>query len=346
MATGTENGNRPDCPHYMSQKNGGLSGMRRSAHHITWHAESQHPEAARKRASRSGTRSSLQRASTLGIGSQAALASPAHSAAVARSQTANLEGSETKRSEASNEESPRQLLHNALANNHLHKDTSSLLQELFETKKASLIEQDQSKREAYSGMTFEKLVNLHANYKKYNVDLWDVIFRWEEFVELDVSNTGHLSLAEFKTAIRNRFKLPDGPVPSHLLDKHWTSFEGEVDFGQYLTWTVQHAFTEEVLVPDKLQRRIRQIARDQGLFLNDVERIQKVYDFFDTDQSGNIDREEFSKVMHTLLKVNDESHMSERMIDRYWHEVDKDFSGSVEFEEFLQWYIQYFSHLI
>ena len=27
MATGTENGNRPDCPHYMSQKNGGLSAV-------------------------------------------------------------------------------------------------------------------------------------------------------------------------------------------------------------------------------------------------------------------------------------------------------------------------------
>merc|ERR1712070_568909 len=95
---------------------------------------------------------------------------------------------------------------------------------------------------------------------------------------------------------------------------------------------------EEVLVPDMRERRIRQIARDQGLCLQDVERVLKVYDEGDANKTGLLDKDEFKTVLCALMKTEDIT-VSDRMIDRYWIEVDKNFNGAVEFEEFLQWYM-------
>mmetsp|Transcript_111339 Transcript_111339/g.174042 ORF Transcript_111339/g.174042 Transcript_111339/m.174042 type:complete len:80 (-) Transcript_111339:250-489(-) len=76
--------------------------------------------------------------------------------------------------------------------------------------------------------------------------------------------------------------------------------------------------------------------------LTTIERIKSIYDKFDADGSGLIDREEFSQVMMKLMKVDSPQHISEKMLDRYWHEVDVNFTGHVDFEEFLQWYTMYF----
>jgi len=226
-------------------------------------------------------------------------------------------------------------------------NTLSLMKELFEGKKAALIEQDAVKKEVYTHMDFEQLLNLHRQHQKYGANILDVIIRWEEFVECDLSADGRLSFEEFQLALRRRLNIQDGgPIPGHLLDKHWMSFEGEVDFAQYLEWALQHAFAEEVLVPDRRERRIRQLARDHNLSLCDIEKVQRVYDQFDHDGSGNLDRDEFAQVMCRLLKTSDVNTLSDRTLERYWHEVDSDFSGTIEFEEFLNWYMRYFSQYV
>jgi Ca2+-binding EF-hand superfamily protein len=217
-----------------------------------------------------------------------------------------------------------------------------MLAQLFETKKAELFQKYPSRMVAYEDVGFDTIMTVHAKYHKYKVDVWEIILKWEEFVALDVSGTGFLSFDEFKEGLKKAFKLGDGPVPAHLLDKEWRMFKGELDFLEYLEWTVQHAFTEEVLVPDEKDRRLRHIARELGIALTVVERIRAVYDKFDTNHSGWIDREEFSKVMTTLLKVKTTDGISTKALDRYWHEVDVNFSGNVDFEEFLHWYTMYF----
>jgi len=105
---------------------------------------------------------------------------------------------------------------------------------------------------------------------------------------------------------------------------------------------VTHAFAEEVLVPDQRERHIRQLAREHGLFLGDIEKIRKTFDQFDENGSGFIDRLEFKEVMLVLMKVQNPQDLSDKMLDRYWHEVDNNFSGSVSFEEFLMWFTLYF----
>ena len=57
---------------------------------------------------------------------------------------------------------------------------------------------------------------------------------------------------------------------------------------------------------------------------------------FDTDQSGEIEKEEFIKMIHVMVKGGTE--MSQKKLDTLWLTLDMDQSGSVDFCEFLLWY--------
>jgi hypothetical protein len=74
-----------------------------------------------------------------------------------------------------------------------------------------------------------------------------------------------------------------------------------------------------------------------------IDKLQKRFDEFDTDGSGYIDFEEFAVMFCKLLKVKDPSHFSNQRMKRFWQEVDVDGSGEVDFQEFCTWYLKYFS---
>merc|ERR1712118_141874 len=56
------------------------------------------------------------------------------------------------------------------------------------------------------------------------------------------------------------------------------------------------------------------------------------------DQSGEIDFEEFRKLVHILLRIPAHLHLPEKRVMAFWKEIDQDQSGNVDFEEFLAWY--------
>lgn len=185
--------------------------------------------------------------------------------------------------------------------------------------------------------------------KLYHVPISKVRTAMDEFSELDVDGNGFLTLEEFKAGVRKRCDLPDGQeFPEHLLRMQWSRIaQGNettvgVSFTDYLAWVRMTAFTEELLIPSEQEKFIRQLAREGGLALTDVEKIKKVFDMYDADGSGFIDKEEFKTVVCTMLDVKDPTEVSSQMLDRYWTEVDGDGSGELEFDEFLKWYVTVF----
>jgi hypothetical protein len=74
-----------------------------------------------------------------------------------------------------------------------------------------------------------------------------------------------------------------------------------------------------------------------------IDKLRKRFDEFDTDGSGYIDYEEFAVMFSKLLKVTDPSHFAPQRMKRFWQEVDVDGSGEVDFPEFCTWYLKYFS---
>merc|ERR1711953_1499830 len=99
--------------------------------------------------------------------------------------------------------------------------------------------------------------------------------------------------------------------------------------------------TEERLVCDPKERFLRQVARDNGLALPDVEKVKAVFDSFDADRSDAIDEEEFMNVICVLMKAKHPSDIGSKKLKRFWTEVDADGSGAINFVEFLIWYFRF-----
>lgn len=73
--------------------------------------------------------------------------------------------------------------------------------------------------------------------------------------------------------------------------------------------------------------------------INDVDKIQVVFDFYDDDGSGEMEAEEFFQLLYVLtagVEMTDKKRME------YWMQLDQDKSGSVTFDEFLLWYWRFF----
>jgi len=95
-------------------------------------------------------------------------------------------------------------------------------------------------------------------------------------------------------------------------------------------------------VTDPKERQFRQLARDHGFCLPDVEKVKTVFDKFDQDGSGYIDEDEFRQALIQLWGVKDSSDLSKTKMRQYWVEVDADASGQIAFAEFVTWYLNVF----
>lgn len=71
--------------------------------------------------------------------------------------------------------------------------------------------------------------------------------------------------------------------------------------------------------------------------VRDVGEVRNIFDFFDQDQSGQIDPGEFCALLSRLMKLP-KSEMDMTEVWRNWDAVDQDASGTISFEEFQKWY--------
>merc|ERR1712224_510930 len=103
---------------------------------------------------------------------------------------------------------------------------------------------------------------------------------------------------------------------------------------------VQQKGAFEVELSDK-EKNLRELAQRMDLNICDVEAIEREYQRFDDDGSGEIEFPEFRALLCELLKAKPED-IPERRMQQLWGEIDADKSGCVDFEEFLEWYTKYF----
>mmetsp|Transcript_103398 Transcript_103398/g.290958 ORF Transcript_103398/g.290958 Transcript_103398/m.290958 type:complete len:156 (+) Transcript_103398:3-470(+) len=115
-----------------------------------------------------------------------------------------------------------------------------------------------------------------------------------------------------------------------------------LDFLEFAVWYMRHGFSENVLLSFE-QREIRAIARKHGLNIVDVEEYKKSFNRFDEDGSGEIEFEEFRALLYFLIKIPNNLDLPESRIRAFWSEAISEDRGAINFEEFLLFYMRYFS---
>jgi Ca2+-binding EF-hand superfamily protein len=118
---------------------------------------------------------------------------------------------------------------------------------------------------------------------------------------------------------------------------------GFIDVEEFCVWHASASFSEEMVLNEKDQQ-IRNISRNVQIPLIDVERFWTAFRKFDTDGSGNIEYEEFTDLLHVLMKVPKGHVLPKERVQSLWRQADADGSGEINFEEFVMFYIQRFGY--
>lgn len=116
---------------------------------------------------------------------------------------------------------------------------------------------------------------------------------------------------------------------------------GTIDVHEFVIWHASIAFSEEVAM-NEFDRNQRRIARQVGVQLVDLDRYRKAFEAFDADGSGAIELDEFTGILHMLLKVPDGHQLPEDRVLSMWRQADIECAGSLDFERFCHFYRNHF----
>lgn len=215
-------------------------------------------------------------------------------------------------------------------------------QHLVQRSTTSVLGKDTKKKDAES-VEFRHLVSLA---RKYNIHLEDLREALQAFRSLDSDSSGQICADEFQNAVRHFCNVPeDEPIPTHLLLPHRRmdhDQSGGIDFEEFLLWTLTSAYTEEFMVSSPAERNTRRLARNWKVPLPEVEKLKSIFDSFDSDSNGEVEKNEFICMLYKLMNIRSGAGVSEKRMERYWQEVYHDGCAGIRFEEFLAWYMNEF----
>lgn len=118
---------------------------------------------------------------------------------------------------------------------------------------------------------------------------------------------------------------------------------GFIDVEEFCLWHASASFAEEMVISEKDQQ-IRDISRKVQIPIVDIERFWTNFCKFDEDGSGNIEYEEFTELLHVLMKVPKGHVLPKERVQSLWRQADADGSGEINFHEFVVFYIQRFGY--
>jgi len=96
------------------------------------------------------------------------------------------------------------------------------------------------------------------------------------------------------------------------------------------------AFSQKHLCAEDI--KLRRLAKDFAVPLPDAEAVKAIFDHYDRDRSGDLNKDEFQNMVTHFLGIKDKFDVPAKRVDDYWLSIDADRSGAVEFKEFLTWY--------
>jgi hypothetical protein len=114
-----------------------------------------------------------------------------------------------------------------------------------------------------------------------------------------------------------------------------------IDLKEFLQWYSLVGFREELMLTQE-ECALRNHARKYGIPVDIVDNTTAYFSAHDTNGDGLLEFDEFSVVVHKLMRIRPPNELSKNRLLHWWAELDKEGSGKVMFEEFLQWWLKHF----
>eukprot|EP00931_Biecheleriopsis_adriatica_P025306 TRINITY_DN15576_c0_g1_i2.p2 TRINITY_DN15576_c0_g1~~TRINITY_DN15576_c0_g1_i2.p2 ORF type:complete len:141 (-),score=32.86 TRINITY_DN15576_c0_g1_i2:220-642(-) len=103
----------------------------------------------------------------------------------------------------------------------------------------------------------------------------------------------------------------------------------------FLNWFSKHRFFETT---GEVQYAM-DLAAKLGVPMETIEHTKHAFDALDNDQSGTIGREEFTLALAKVMRIPPGVDLPRSRVNQLWQQVDTSNDGSIDFEEFLAWWL-------
>lgn len=204
------------------------------------------------------------------------------------------------------------------------------------------------RRSSQKAQTEFPLAALHVATSVPLSDLKEACGIFGRFVRSDSEDIteAHLDMKDFEsllchvTGVQDASELAPEFLKSafHTADRNYT---GDIDIWEFVTWYSAFSFSEAVCV-NKFARETRDVARKHGMNILNIERYKKAFDRYDLNSNGVIEFSEFKNIISDLLKIPTGLDLPQERVVSMWRNADKDGSGSIDFEEFVAFYVKVF----
>jgi Ca2+-binding EF-hand superfamily protein len=105
---------------------------------------------------------------------------------------------------------------------------------------------------------------------------------------------------------------------------------------------LSQAFNVKKLGVSREQISLRELSQKHEMPLSTLEDIYHRFMQVDKDHSGKIDKDEFQRLILRLHGAKDSKDIPAARLMFFWKNADRDSSGLIDFQEFLQWFHMYF----
>jgi hypothetical protein len=187
---------------------------------------------------------------------------------------------------------------------------------------------------------------------KYRLDFTEVRDILGMLAETEAHSLG-LDKKKFAEILRKIFNLTSQALPSSVVDQAWSRMDFELGSSgsaneiaeSFIQWYSENMFNREIREADLSSPAARSsaLAKKFQVSIVEVDKIRAVFDSFDLNRSGKIDREEFQVMLMCVFKAKTVDDVPSERANRFWMEIKQDASLTISFPEFCSWYIRNFS---
>lgn len=184
--------------------------------------------------------------------------------------------------------------------------------------------------------------------KAYNMTFNEAKEILEVFENVSGAVAGRFCKRDLQKFLCNLFHAKE--IPDSVLDDiYCRTCQSDSPLGfdmeAFFAWHMCSFSTVAKLRGDKaaVQKAVSldEICAKHGIGPNDLDKVRRVFDKYDTDGSGVMDKDEFELMIVVYLGAT-KADISKERLATWWREIDADGSGEVEFPEFVEWYVKYF----